>query len=130
MLPSPFLFGRAVSVIGFLRRMIQKIHSRRVEKSLHVCAKSLQLCLTLSDPVDCSPPGSSVHGILQARILEWVAMPSSRGSSQPKDPTRVSCCSCIAGGFFTTEPLRKARHKALQNIQAKTERIFFPFSSV
>ena len=42
-------------------------------------AKSLQSCLTLSDPKDCSPPGSSVHGILQARILEWVAMPSSRG---------------------------------------------------
>ena len=46
-----------------------------------VRAKSLQSCPTLYDPVDCSPPGSSVHGILQARILEWVAMPSSRGSS-------------------------------------------------
>ena len=44
-------------------------------------AKSLQSCPTLCDPMDCSPPGSSVHGILQARILEWVAMPSSRGSS-------------------------------------------------
>ena len=40
-------------------------------------AKSLQLCLTLCDPMDCSPPGSSVHGILQARILEWIAMPFS-----------------------------------------------------
>ena len=50
-----------------------------------VCAKSLQSCLTLCDPVDCSLPSSSVHRILQARILEWVAMPSSRGSSQPKD---------------------------------------------
>ena len=40
---------------------------------------------TLCNPMDCSPPGSSVHGILQARILEWVAMPSSRGSSQPRD---------------------------------------------
>ena len=46
-----------------------------------------QSCWTLWDPVDCSPPGSSVHGILQARILEWVAMPSSRGSSQPRDGT-------------------------------------------
>ena len=45
------------------------------------CAKSLQLCLTFWDSMDCSPRGSSVHGILQARILEWVAMPSSRGSS-------------------------------------------------
>ena len=47
---------------------------------------------------DCSPPGSWSMGILQARILEWVAMPSSRGSSQPRDQTQVSC---IAGGFFT-----------------------------
>ena len=46
-----------------------------------VHAKARQLCLTLSDPMDCSPAGSSVHGILQARILEWVAIFSSRGSS-------------------------------------------------
>ena len=56
-----------------------------------VLALPLVLCLvtqlypTLCNPMDCSPPGSSVHGILQTRILEWVAMPSSRGSSQPKD---------------------------------------------
>ena len=55
-----------------------------------VCAKSLQLCLTLCNPMDCSPPGSPVHGILQARILEWVAMPSSRKSSWPRDRTRIS----------------------------------------
>jgi len=48
--------------------------------------------------MDCSPPGFSVHGILQARILEWVAIPFSRGSSQPRDQTQVSH---IAGGFFT-----------------------------
>ena len=47
-----------------------------------------QSCLTLHDPMDCSPPGSSVHGILQARILEWVAMPSSRGSSPSKGSNR------------------------------------------
>ena len=58
---------------------------------VHVCAKSLQSCLTFFDPMDCSPPGSSVHGILQARILEGVAISSSRGSSQPRDRTRVSC---------------------------------------
>ena len=46
-----------------------------------------QSCLTLCNPTDCGPPGSSVHRILQARILEWVAMPSSRGSSQPRAPT-------------------------------------------
>ena len=54
-----------------------------------------------------APPGSSVHGILQARILEWVAMPSSRGSPPPTDWTWVFCISCIAHGFFTAEPLGK-----------------------
>ena len=49
--------------------------------------------------MDCSPSGSSVHGNLQARILEWIATPSSRGSSRPRDRT---CVSCIAGRFFTT----------------------------
>ena len=50
-----------------------------------------QLCLTLWDPMDCSLPGSSVHGIFQARILEWVAIAFSRGSSRPRDWNRVSC---------------------------------------
>ena len=60
--------------------------------------------LTLCDPVDCSLPGSSVHRIFQARILEWVVMRLSRGSSQPRDQIPFSCVSCIAGGFFTSEP--------------------------
>ena len=51
--------------------------------------------LTLCDPLDCSLPGSSVHGILQARILEWVAMPSSRGSSQPRNQTGLPHCRWI-----------------------------------
>ena len=54
-----------------------------------MCAKSLQSCLTLCDTMDCNPPGSSVHGILQARILAWVPMPSSRGSSWPRDQTCI-----------------------------------------
>ena len=57
-----------------------------------------QLCPTLCDPMDCSLPGSSVHGIFQARILEWVAIPFSRRSSQPRNQTQVSC---VAGRFFT-----------------------------
>ena len=57
--------------------------------------KSLPSCLTLCNPVGSSPPGSSVHGILQARILEWVAISSSRGSSWPRDQTHASCVSCI-----------------------------------
>ena len=67
--------------------------------------QSLQLCPILCDPVDYSPPGSSVHGIFQARILEWVAMASSRGSSRPRDWTQVSC---TAGGFFTIWAIREA----------------------
>ena len=70
--------------------------------------KSLQSCLTLCDPMDSSPPGSSVHGILQARILGWVAMPSCRGSSQPRDWTQVFYTSpALAGGFFTTSATMK-----------------------
>ena len=58
-------------------------------------AKSLQSCLTLCNPVDCNPPGSSVQGILQARILEWVGISFSRVSSWPRDPTHISYVSCI-----------------------------------
>ena len=65
-------------------------------------------CLTLCDPVNCSLPGSSVHGILQARILEWVAIPFSRGSLQPRDWTWVSQ---ITGRFFTIWDTREAYKK-------------------
>ena len=59
-----------------------------------VHTKLLQSCPNLCHPMDCNPPSSSVQGIIQARILEWVAMPSSWGSSQPRDRTCVSCISC------------------------------------
>ena len=61
-------------------------------------------CPTLRDPMDGSPPGSSVHGISQARTLEWAAIPSSRGSSQPREWPRSPA---IAGGFFTIWAIRK-----------------------
>ena len=64
------------------------------------------LCLTLCDPMDCSPPDSSVCGILQARIPEWVAIPVCRRSSWPRDRTQVSC---IAGRFFTVRVTREAQ---------------------
>ena len=70
----------------------------------YTAAKSLQSCLTLCDPMDCSPPGSSVHGILQARTEEWVAISFSRGSSWPRDQTWVSC---VAGKFFTVWATRE-----------------------
>ena len=66
--------------------------------------------------MDCSPLGPSVHGISQAGILEWVAISFSRGSSQPRDATRVSCW---AGGFFTAEPPGKPNY-----IQVETVRDF------
>ena len=81
-------------------------------------AKLLQSCPTLWDPTDCSPPGSSVHGILQATILEWVAMSSSRGSYQPRDRTQVSH---ILGGFFTIWATREAQEYCM---------VAYPFSRV
>ena len=62
--------------------------------------KSLQLCLTLCDPLDCSLPGSSVHGILQARVLECVTMPFSRGSSRPRDQACISYISYIGSILY------------------------------
>ena len=70
-------------------------------KALYSKSKFAQSCLTLCDPMD-----YTVHGILHARILEWVAFPSSRGSSQPRDRTQVSC---IAGRFFTSWATREAQ---------------------
>ena len=79
--------------------MIKKAQKKRNERygkvcvCARVCARA-QLCPTLCNPIDCSPPGSSVHGILQARILEWTAISYSKGFSQPRDGTRVSYVSC------------------------------------
>ena len=74
-----------------------------------------QSCLILCDSMDCSPPGSWVHGIPQARILEWEAIPFSRGSSQHRDRTQVSC---IAGKFFTTWDTREALPDGLAGKQS------------
>ena len=65
-----------------------------IMQGLRACL-SLQSCPTLFDPMDCSPPGSSVHGILQAKTLEWVVVFPSRRSSRPRDRTHVSYVSCI-----------------------------------
>ena len=97
----------AVKVLHSICQQIWKIHqwpqvwksqfSLQCQRMLKVLVT--QLCPTPCDPMDCSPPGSSVHEIFQARILEWVAISFSRGSSQPRDRTRVSR---TAGGFFTS----------------------------
>ena len=87
----------------------QKLYGEQCEVcpnwDLGTCAKSLQSGPTLCDPMDCTPPGSSVHGILQARLLEWVAILFSSGSSWPRDWTQVSP---IAGRFFTIWATREA----------------------
>ena len=83
-----------------MQQIVQLQMAKIVNIMLHVfvCVLVTQWCLTLCDSMDCSPPGSSVGGILQARILEWVAIAFSRASSQPRDQIQVSR---IAGGFFT-----------------------------
>ena len=91
-----------VSVIKWVWKMLHIIKSwRGVCVCVCVCVYVLvtQSCTILCDPMDCSSPGSSVHGILQARTLEWVAIPFSRGSSQssqPRDQTHISCISCTS----------------------------------
>ena len=75
---------------------------------MYMHAQSLQLYPTLCDSMGCSLPDSSVHGIFKARILDWVAIPSSRGSSWPRDRTHsVFCMFCSTSGFFTAESPRK-----------------------
>ena len=78
-----------------------------------------QLCPTLCSPMDCSLPGFPVHGIFQARVLEWVTLSSSRGSSPPRDQTCISCMSCIAGRFFTSWAIGKALPVWQINIKEK-----------
>ena len=78
---------------------------KNMVSSLTVCVLAAQSCLTLCDPMDYSLPGSSVHEILQATILEWVTICFSRGSSRPRNGTWVSC---IAGRFFTIWATREA----------------------
>ena len=73
-----------------------------VRMCMHARAKSLQLRLTLCNPMDCNPPGSSVCGILQARIPEWAASPSYRESSNPGIESASLMSPALAGRFFTT----------------------------
>ena len=73
--------------------------------SIHLAMCALSVIPTLYNSMDCSSPGSFVHGILQARILEWIAVPFSKGSSPPRDQTQLSC---LAGRFFSIRATREA----------------------
>ena len=97
-----FVFGCAAS--SLLWRGLSLVAASGGYFLVAATAKLLQSCLTLCDPIDGSPPCSSVHGIFQARILEWVAIFLSRGTSPPRDGTWVSC---IAGGFLTNWATRE-----------------------
>ena len=79
-----------------------------------LCVLVTQLCPTLCNPMECSPPGSSVHGILQARILEWIGIPFSRASPQHRDRTWDSC---IAGRFFIIWATREAHDLSFYNTE-------------
>ena len=85
--------------------------------TMYVCvrARVLSCVRFFHNSMDYSPPGSSVHGIFQARIPEWVAISFSKGSSQSKDWTFVSC---IAGRFFTAEPLGKPLMNTVKNLNS------------
>ena len=86
-----FIDGLLLATVGFLCACVH--------------AKSLQSCTTLCDPIDCIPPGSSVHGILQARMLEWVAMPSSRGSSQLRNQSMSPAAPALrADSLLLSQP--------------------------
>ena len=91
---------------------VQEKLTQQYKATMSLCSVA-QSCLTLCDPVDCSSPGSSAHGIYQARILEWGAISHSRGSSQTRDQTHVShllhLTSCRQVFFFTTEPPGKTQ---------------------
>ena len=110
------------------------LQSLTINQSSHMvsqngcCCLVAKSCLTLCNPMDCSLPGSYVHGILQARVLEWVSISSSWGSSQLKDQIHVSCGSPLAGRFFTTELPGKPNHKTVNviNLAVPTAWIMFP----
>ena len=92
---TDFVFlGSKITADGDCSHEIKRHLLLRRKAMTNLKVKVTQSCLTLFDPMD-----YSVHGILQARIVEWVAFPFSKGSSQPRDQTQVSC---IAGGFFTS----------------------------
>ena len=104
---SQTLLWGVISVKSLWKTLQQYVGKQIICSIWAVLRFLTQSCLTLCDPVDCSLPGPSVYGILRARTLEWVAMPSSRGSSQPRDRTQVSY---IAGRIFTIWATREAQH--------------------
>ena len=103
----PIWMSNSVNKGYYFQEMVPylQLNTQKVCIPIVVVMLVTQLCPTLYHPIDCSPPGSSVHGILQARILEWVAIPFSTWSSWPRGRTQLSQ---IAGRFFTVWLTREA----------------------
>ena len=102
---SPVHFRMLSSILGFYPLNVSSIPKLWESKLFPKTNEVAQSCPTLCDPMDCSLPGSSIHGIFQARVLEWAAISFSRRSSQPRDQTQISC---IAGRRFTIWATREA----------------------
>ena len=117
-----YSFAPAAS-LSFFRQLIIVWHAT------HVCVLVAQLCSTLCSPMGCSPPGSSVCGILQTRILEWVAMSFSRGSSWPRDQTQVSLPHCRQTLYCLSHPGSPATRRETSNgsMSALSHRVCFCF---
>ena len=109
---------------------IELEHSTTFKLTMWVPAITFQSCLTLCNPVDFSQPGSSDHGILQARILGWVAIPFFRRSSWPRDQTHVSCGFRATSRFFTTEPPGKPLSRLYQPIKNKQLNTILPLNTL
>ena len=98
------LADRLLSKFHLIQFTGDKHSSIKQRSGNNCCYLFTQSCPTLCKPTVFSLPNTSVHGISQARILEWVAISYSRGSSPPRGGTQVSCVSCIRGGFFSAKP--------------------------
>ena len=105
------LFVMRIHLRSTLLKKILSVWYRMAYYRHYVPVRSFQSCPALCDPMDCSLVGFSVHGILQAKMLEWTAAPSSQGSSWPRDWVHVAC---IAGRFFSTELGKPSRHCFVQ----------------
>ena len=111
-LPYCFCFNKNL----FIHLFIHQIFTEHLLFPALCCAKSLQSCLTLCDPMDHSPPGSSVQGILQAGMLEWIAISHSRESSRLRDRTLIS----YTGRFFTTSITWESLNNGYEAVHKKT----------
>ena len=119
-----YMLSMSWEMPGWMNHKLESRLPREISTTsdIQMHAKLLQSCLTLNSPTDCGPTGPSVHGILQARILEWIAISFSRASSQPSDQNLVSYVSCMAGGFFTiSTPWETPRYASNTTLMAESQ---------